>query len=109
MTAVTLVFVEFTPGAAQSTPWQLGDAVRAALGPGADDLESVSVLATTDHDDLPEHARDRLGIRPGQVNVVVRLVLRPLGATLTDEQANRIRDRVYAAVHRGHRWEWAAR
>ncbi|GAA4967088.1 hypothetical protein [Kineococcus glutinatus] len=88
---------------------QLGDTVRSALGAQADDLESVTVLAATACEDLPAAARQRLGIRPGQLNVLLRLVLRPLGATLTDEEANRLRDRVYAAVHRGPRAEWAAR
>ncbi|WP_432487458.1 PheS-related mystery ligase SrmL [Kineococcus sp. SYSU DK018] len=85
----------------------LGDDVRTALGADAEDLESVAVLATTPHEDLPPAAQHRLGTRPGQVNVLLRLVLRPLGGTLTDEQANRLRDRVYAAVHRGPHVEWA--
>ncbi|MCI2237983.1 hypothetical protein MO973_37995 [Paenibacillus sp. TRM 82003] len=85
----------------------LGDAVRSALGAAAEDLESVSVLATTRHEDLPPAARERLGTRPGQVNVLLRLVLRPLGATSTDEEANQLRDRVYAVVHRGPVMEWA--
>ena len=85
----------------------LGDSVRSALGSAAEDLESVTVLATTRHEDLPTAARERLGTRPGQVNVLLRLVLRPLSGTLTDAQANRLRDRVYAAVHRGPVMEWA--
>ena len=87
----------------------LGDTVRAALGPAADDLESVTVLASTGYTDLPDAARVRLGLRPGQVNVLLRLVLRPLSGTLTDQRANRLRDQVYAAVHRGPHQEWAAR
>ena len=87
----------------------LGDAVRAALGPAADDLESVTVRATTGYPDLPDAARRRLGLRPDQVNVLLRLVLRPLSGTLTDERANHLRDQVYAAVHRGPHREWAAR
>ncbi|GAB3217176.1 hypothetical protein GCM10027586_10590 [Kineococcus gypseus] len=85
----------------------LGDAVRTALGGAAEDLESVDVLASTAHEDLPPAVRERLGTRPGQVNVLLRVVLRPLGRTLTDEEANRLRDRVYAAVHRGPVTEWA--
>jgi phenylalanyl-tRNA synthetase alpha chain len=85
----------------------LGDAVRAALGPAAEDLESVTVLSSTGSADLPPAARDRLGLRPDQVNVLLRLVLRPLSGTLTDQRANELRDRVYAAVHRGPRPEWA--
>ena len=87
----------------------LGDTVRAALGPAAEDLESVTVLASTSYIDLPDAARRRLGLRPDQVNVLLRLVLRPLSGTLTDQRANRLRDQVYAAVHRGPHHEWAIR
>jgi phenylalanyl-tRNA synthetase alpha chain len=86
----------------------LGDAARAALGPAVDDLESMTVLASTGYAGLPDAARRRLGLRPDQVNVLLRLVLRPLAGTLTDERANRLRDQVYAAVHRGPHSEWAA-
>ncbi|HEX5995964.1 MAG TPA: hypothetical protein VFY84_12550 [Jiangellales bacterium] len=87
----------------------LGGAVRTALGAAADDLESMSILSSTPYEQLPRAARARLGLRPDQVNVVLRLVMRPLGGTLTAEQANRLRDDVYAAVHEGPNWEWAAR
>ncbi len=79
----------------------LGDAVRDALGADADVLESVSVLSRTPVDALPEVARKRLGIRPGQVNLLVRMVLRALDRTMTDRDANLLRDRIYRAVHAG--------
>jgi phenylalanyl-tRNA synthetase alpha chain len=86
----------------------LGDRVRTALGPDADALESLDVLATTPHEELPPSARARMGTRPGQLNVLLRLVLRPVDRTLTDAEANAVRDRVYAAVHEGPHHEWAA-
>ncbi len=84
-----------------------GDRARAALGPDADLLESLTVLARTPHERLPAPVRARLGIGPGQENVLLRLVLRPLDRTLTDAQANVVRDRVYAALHEGPHHEWA--
>jgi phenylalanyl-tRNA synthetase alpha chain len=87
----------------------LGDAVRVALGDAADDLESATVLATTPYHALPRAARERLGIRPGQLNLLLRLMLRPLARTLTDLEANALRDRVYAALHVGAAHQWAAR
>ena len=87
----------------------LGDTVRAALGPAVDDLEAVSVLSSTGYADLPDAARRRLGLRQDQVNVLLRLVLRPLSGTLTDQRANELRDQVYAAVHRGPHHEWTIR
>jgi phenylalanyl-tRNA synthetase alpha chain len=73
------------------------------------DLESVNILASTDYTQLPPAARTRLGLRPDQCNVLLSLVLRPLHRTLTDTQANQLRDRVYVAVHRGPHQEWSAR
>ena len=79
----------------------LGDRARTALGADAGVLESLTIRAVTGYEDLPPAARHRLGIRPGQVNVLVRLVLRPVERTMTDAQANAIRDRVYATLHSG--------
>lgn len=88
-------------------PESLGHRVREALGEDADAAESVEVLSETPYDALPDGARRRLGIRPGQRNLLVRLVLRALDRTLTDAEANRLRDRVYAALHEGTVREWA--
>jgi phenylalanyl-tRNA synthetase alpha chain len=86
----------------------LGDRARGALGPDAELLESLTLLASTPHEQLPGPARARLGTEPGQDNLLLRLVLRPLDRTLTDAEANAVRDRVYAALHEGPRHEWAA-
>ena len=79
----------------------LGDQVRTALGSRADDLESVELLALTPYSGLPPSARDRLRLAEGQANALIRLVLRPLDRTLTDPEANRIRDDIYLALHEG--------
>ncbi|WP_166997021.1 hypothetical protein [Paramicrobacterium fandaimingii] len=79
----------------------LGDSVRTALGARACMLESVELLSVTNHDDLPESARRRLALAPGQVNALLRVTLRPLTSTMTDAEANEIRDEVYRAVHLG--------
>ncbi|MCI4658511.1 PheS-related mystery ligase SrmL [Cryobacterium zhongshanensis] len=79
----------------------LGDRARAALGDRIDDLESVEVLNVTAHADLPRGAQDRLQLRPDQANALVRLTLRPLSKTLTDPEANTIRDDIYRALHEG--------
>ena len=85
---------------------ELGDRVREALGDRADDVESVEVLSETTHAALPEAARARIGLAPGQKNVLVRLTLRALTRTLTDAEANRLRDEVYGALHEGSNHEW---
>jgi len=84
----------------------LGDQVRALLGPDADTVEEVTVLSETAYADLPEAARERMGVRPGQKNVLLRVVLRDLTRTLTAAQANALRDRVYDGLHEGSAHEW---
>lgn len=79
----------------------LGDLIRTALGDDADVIESVEVLSRTTHADLPEAARSRLGTKEGQVNLLLRIVLRPIDRTLTSGQANVIRNTIYEAVHDG--------
>jgi phenylalanyl-tRNA synthetase alpha chain len=88
---------------------ELGDRVRDALADDANAVEEVSVRSETPYSELPESAIERMGMRPGQKNVLVRIVLRDLERTLTDSEANELRDRLYAALHRGGRHEWAAK
>lgn len=79
----------------------LGDLARGALGADADVLAALEIRAVTPAPELPRAAVDRLRMAPGDVNVLLRLVLQPLDRTLTDAQANRLRDRVYVALHQG--------
>ncbi len=79
----------------------LGDRVREALGADADAVESVALLAVASYADLPDVARGRLEMQPGQRNLLTRIVLRPWDRTLTDAEANQLRDRIYVALHQG--------
>ncbi|MCQ9165149.1 MULTISPECIES: hypothetical protein [unclassified Arthrobacter] len=88
----------------------LGDAARTALGPDADVLAGLDVLAVTPVSVLPAAALSRLGVAreagpagpgSGQANVLVRLTLQSLERTLTAREANRLRNRVYLALHEG--------
>ena len=85
----------------------LGDRVRDALGGDAPCVEEVRVLSATACDRLPASAVRRLGARPGQKNLLVRVVLRDLEKTLTNEAANSLRDRIYLAIHQGTEYQWA--
>ena len=78
------------------------------VGPRSPGQASIAGLAETPCDQLPPQAVARLGIGPHQKNVLVRVVLRHLERTLTGEEANRLRDRVYAALHQGCVHQWAA-
>jgi phenylalanyl-tRNA synthetase alpha chain len=79
----------------------LGDRVRDALGDDADSVEAVEVLSETPMAELSEVARERLGMRDGQKNVLVRVVLRHAERTLTRAEANELRERVFSALHQG--------
>ena len=85
----------------------LGDRVRDALGGDALCVEEVRVLSATACDRLPASAARRLGARPGQKNLLVRVVLRDLEKTLANEAANSLRDRIYLAIHQGTEYQWA--
>ena len=63
-------------------------------------LASLEIRAVIPAPELPP-AAERLRLAPDQVNVLLRLELPPLDRTLTDGQANRRRDRVHLALHRG--------
>ncbi|GAA0206937.1 hypothetical protein GCM10010492_00420 [Saccharothrix mutabilis subsp. mutabilis] len=84
--------------AAEQDGETIGDVVRSVLG---DLVEEVVVLSETPVASLPPVAVARLGASVGQKNVLLRLVLRHLTRTLTDEEANAARDAVHAAVHEG--------
>ena len=88
---------------------QLGDAVRGALAERSSMIESITVLAETRCAALPAAAVQRLGMRTDQKNVLLRVVLRDLQRTLTHAECNVVRDEIYAALHQGAVWEWAAR
>jgi phenylalanyl-tRNA synthetase alpha chain len=95
--------------AADVSPEELGDRVRDSLGPAAlESVEEVAVVSETPGERLPLAAIERIGLLPGQKNVLLRLVLRHPTQTLTAAQANWLRDRVYAAVHEGSAHQWAS-
>jgi phenylalanyl-tRNA synthetase alpha chain len=85
----------------------LGDRVRDALGDDSSYIEEVRVLSATAYEQLSASAVGRLGAKPGQQNLLVRVVLRDLEKTLTNEAANSLRDRIYLAIHQGSEYELA--
>ncbi|HET7380569.1 MAG TPA: hypothetical protein VFJ24_11045, partial [Gaiellales bacterium] len=94
--------------AGELTAEELGDRVRSALlAEALDAVEEVTVLSETPGAQLPPQAIERIGLVDGQKNTLVRLVLRHPARTLTAEEANAVRDRVYRAVHEGRAWQWA--
>lgn len=89
------------------TAEELGDQIRSALGPEAASVEAIEILSETGYAALPEAAIARMGMGPDQKNVLIQVVLRSLERTLTDAEANALRNQIYAAIHAGGRSEWA--
>ena len=85
----------------------LEDGIAKAQRDGASAVEIVEVLSETPYEAMPPQARARIGMRPSHKNVLLRVVLRDLARSLTHEEANQLRDRIYAALHEGDRSEWA--
>jgi phenylalanyl-tRNA synthetase alpha chain len=94
--------------APDETDEEIGDRVRAALGERSSCVELVEVVSRTPAEALPAAAAARLGISPGQTNLLVRVVIRSLDRTLTHEEANELRDEIYAALHEGSVYCWAS-
>jgi phenylalanyl-tRNA synthetase alpha chain len=75
--------------------------IRQALGGDVEVLESVEVLQETPYKDLNDGARRKLGTTETQKNVLVRITLRHLERTLTNEQANEFYKHIYARINQG--------
>jgi len=90
------------------TAEELGDRIRERVAAHVlEAVEELAVVAETPAADLLAQAIARIGLRSGQKNVLVRLVLRHPTRTLTAEEANRTRNAVYAAIHEGGEHQWA--
>jgi len=85
----------------------LGDQIRQALPEQVDWLEAVTVLSETPAAQLPTPAIERLGLTAGQKNVLVRLTIRHPTRSVTQAEANALRNRVYQAIHQGEVMAWA--
>jgi phenylalanyl-tRNA synthetase alpha chain len=79
----------------------LGDRIRNVLGERAGWVENVELLQACDYASVPAKARERLGMSPGQQNLLIRATLRSLDGSISKEEANRVYDLVYAELHEG--------
>ncbi len=64
-----------------------------------DVVESVEIVSETPFDQLPIQARKRLGIKPVEKNLLVRVTLRSFERTLKKTDANEIRDRLFEVLN----------
>lgn len=93
--------------AEESSPEELGDRAREALGDEVNCIEEIAVQSQAWPNQLPISAITRMGLLPGQKNVLLRVVIRHPVRTLTSAEANVLRDRIYLALHQGSRRELA--
>ena len=85
----------------------LGDTIREVLQEQADLIEEVCILSETPYLNLPNTAIERMGMRTGQKNVLIRLVMRHPTRSISNPEANQIRNQVYQALHQGARFMMA--
>ena len=79
----------------------INEEIRQALGANEPLLESVEILSTTNYVCLPVVAVEKLGIKPNQKNILVRVTLRSLEASITNDQANKIYSQIYPKINHG--------
>ena len=59
----------------------------------------MELLQASDYASVPKAARRRLGMSPGQQNLLIRVTLRD--GSISKEEANRVYDLIYAKLHEG--------
>lgn len=69
-------------------------------------IESIKVISETNYNDLPNIAKERLGIQLGQKNILLRIILRDLIKTLDSKEANDIYTNIYQKIHCGTNGYW---
>jgi phenylalanyl-tRNA synthetase alpha chain len=79
----------------------LGDRIRDALGARGGWVENVELIQAAGYASVPEPARQRLGMSPGQQNLLIRVTLCSPDGSISKEEANRVYDVVYSKLHEG--------
>ena len=75
--------------------------IREAFGDHADLLEEVKIMGRTSYHDLPPIAREKLGAKEGQDNILVRIILRHPDKTLTKQEAADLYAMAYPKLNEG--------
>lgn len=87
-----------TPGQSEEA---LTEKMLLAAGDYAVWIEEMQVKGRWAMTDLPIQAVERLGLLPGQENILLRIVLRDCSRSITTLEANALYDRVQSALHEG--------
>lgn len=92
------ISLALTPGLSEEV---LTERMLQAAGDCADWIEEMQVKGRWKFSDLPVQAIDRLGLLPGQENVLLRVVLRDCSRSITTAEANALYADIQAAMHEG--------
>lgn len=87
------------------TEEELGDIVLENYPDACDLIEEIKVISSTTLSQLPESAIERMGIVEGQKNLLLRITLRSLSKTLTNDESKDIRNKIYHILHQGNKKE----
>ncbi|MBU0530974.1 hypothetical protein KJ910_00545 [Patescibacteria group bacterium] len=87
----------------------ISEQARQVLGDDVDVLESIELRSSTGYDQLPPQAIERMGMREGQKNLLVRFIFRSHERSLVQEEANIMRDNIYDVIHQGTVKTYASR
>ena len=72
--------------------------IKDALSDNDNVIEEITIVSETLYKQLPPKAIERLGIKPNQKNILIRVILRSHERSLTHKEANEMRDKIYRAV-----------
>jgi len=87
-----------TPGLSEEV---LTERMLLAAGDCSDWIEEMQVKGRWAFSELPAQAIERLGLLPGQENVLLRVVLRDCSRSITTAEANALYADIQAAMHEG--------
>lgn len=87
-----------TPGLSEEV---LTEKMLLAAGDCSAWIEEMQVKGRWAVDELPVQAIERLGLLPGQENVLLRVVLRDCSRSITTLEANALYERIQSALHEG--------
>lgn len=91
---------------ASTSEEEIGDRIREHITEWAA-IESLQIKSETPYEKLPVSAQERMGMHKDQKNILLHLIIRHMEKTLTDGEANLIRNKVYDLLHEGSKREVA--
>lgn len=69
-------------------------------------IQSIDIIGRWSADDLQKAARLRLGINPGQENILIKVVWQSESQSLGRKQVNASMRNIYRGIHQGSGWDY---